>query len=102
MITSKAAIVQINRSSDADIVADINGMKVAFEYERPGSHKPHELIEKQERALAKYDRVMFVCQKQNLDQLVKAVGIQNVVTRGTELAEYIAELQGLAGEKVVN
>ena len=102
LITSKAAIVQINHSADADIVADINGMKVAFEYERPGSHTTQQLIEKQERAQAKYDKVVFVCQAQNLEQLIKAVGVQNVVTRGMELAEYIAEMQCLKGEKVVN
>ncbi len=84
--------VEVNHNDDVDIVADINGNKVAFEYERPKIHTFDQLIKKKEFAENKYGKVVFIGQTSNVSDLVSAVGEQNVVRRGTELLEFITEL----------
>jgi hypothetical protein len=78
--------IEINHFDGVDIVID---GKIAVEYERPGSHNFDELCKKRDAATAGYDEVFFVCQKQNYDLVVKAVGFERVLQRGKELKEWI-------------
>jgi hypothetical protein len=84
--------VEIHHSEDVDIVAEINGKQIAFEYERPGIHTFDQLIKKKEFAQNKYDRVVFIGQTANIKFLTETVGEKNTVKRGIELLELLSEL----------
>ncbi|HWQ96159.1 MAG TPA: ATP-binding protein [Candidatus Methylomirabilis sp.] len=91
-IMNNIPIVSINHNSDVDLIVEINGKKIAIEYERPGSHNFNELVEKRQRAETVADVTIFICQQGNLSQVIEAVGEKNTIQRGSELIERLAEL----------
>lgn len=84
--------IRINHNSDVDIVANINGQTIAFEYERPRTHTVDEIFIKKQNAEKQYGRCVFICQKANYDQVCQAVGKQNTIMRGIELKKYLDKL----------
>jgi hypothetical protein len=82
--------VEISHYEGVDIVVDD---KIAIEYERPGSHSFNELTMKRDAALSEYEQVFFVCQKQNYEQIRKAVGEERTIQRGKDLKEWIENRQ---------
>ncbi len=91
-IMNNIPIVSINHNADADLIIEINGKKIAIEYERPGSHNFNELVEKRQRAERVAVDTFFVCQQANLGQVIEAVGEKNAIPRGSELIERLTEL----------
>jgi hypothetical protein len=91
-IMNNIPIVSINHNDDVDLIIEINGKKIAIEYERPGSHKFNELVEKRQRAESVAVDTIFICQQANLSQVIEAVGEKNAIPRGSELIERLAEL----------
>ena len=90
----RGASVTVNHHDDADVVAEINGVKIAVEYERPRSHTTQELIEKNQRAQKQYDKVLFVCTSTNYKQLAsdKCIGQNQTAARGSMLREHLDNL----------
>jgi hypothetical protein len=91
-IMNNIPIVSINHNGDVDLVIEINGKKIAIEYERPGSHNFNELVEKRQRAESVAVDTIFICQQANLSQVIEAVGEKNAIPRGSELIERLTEL----------
>lgn len=81
--------VEVNNFEDVDIVAEYNGKKYAFEYERPGSHTIEQLKEKLIRAEKQYGIVFFVCTGQNKELLQSTFGEATVIPRGTQLLDFL-------------
>jgi hypothetical protein len=92
LILKDIPILSINHNDDADIVAKVGDKTIAIEYEVPGSHNFNELVEKRQRAEEKYDKVVFICQKANFDDVVKACGIENTIQRGGQLEENLMKI----------
>ncbi len=82
----------INHIEDVDIIAEFKHGKMAFEYERPGSHTTPELLKKKQYAENTYGRVIFIGTVENIKQLSDAVGSEIVVRRGIPLTELLADL----------
>lgn len=82
----------VNHYDDVDIIAEKGDIKIAFEYERPGSHTKDQLIEKKLKAETKYGRVVFIGTVENIKDLMEAVGTDCVVRRGSLLGEMIYEI----------
>ncbi len=87
LIQRNIPILSINRNEDADIVAKVGDKTLAIEYEVPGSHNFEALVAKRQRGEEKYDKVVFICQKANFDDVVKACGSENTIQRGFQLEE---------------
>jgi len=85
----RGASVQVNHYEDADVVAEINGHKLAIEYERPGIHTVDQLIDKNQRLLKQYDEVLFVCTSTNykLISSERCIGQNQTVSRGSMLLD---------------
>ncbi len=92
LIQRNVPILSINRNDDADIVAKIGDKTLAIEYEVPGSHNFEELVAKRQRAEEKYDKVVFICQQANFDDVVKACGSENTLQRGIQLEENLMKI----------
>jgi hypothetical protein len=92
LIQKGIPILSINHSDDVDIVAKIGDKTLAIEYEVPGSHNFNELVEKRQRAESKYDKVVFICQQANFDDIVKACGLENTIQRGLQLEENLMKI----------
>jgi hypothetical protein len=73
-------------------VAKIGDKTLAIEYEVPGSHNFEELVAKRQRAEEKYDKVVFICQQANFDDVVKACGSENTLQRGIQLEENLMKI----------
>ncbi len=86
---------QVNHNDLPDLVMELNGKRLAIEYERPGSHSFKELVEKKERIEKSDAACLFICQNSNLDEVIQAVGEKNVVQRGSELISKLEELVAL-------
>lgn len=84
--------VKINHHTDVDVVAEINGKSIAFEYERPGSHSKNKILEKNIHGLKNYDSLYFVTTSLNYDDIVDNIDEEFVVKRGVQLEELIKEL----------
>jgi hypothetical protein len=82
-------IVKINDYEDVDILVD---GRIGVEYEYPKSHTGDEIQKKRDAALAKYKEVVFVCQSQNYDLIVKAVGSERAIQRGRDLRLWVESL----------
>jgi conjugal transfer ATP-binding protein TraC len=91
-IMNNIPIIAINHNDDVDLLIEVNGKKIAIEYERPGSHNFNELVEKRQRAESIADVTFFVCQAGNLKEVIEAVGEKNAIPRGSELIERLTEL----------
>jgi hypothetical protein len=91
-IMNNIPLISINHNGDVDLIIEVNGKKVAIEYERPGSHNFNELVEKRQRAESVADVTFFVCQAGNLKEVSEAVGEKNTISRGSELIERLTEL----------
>jgi hypothetical protein len=92
LIQRNIPILSINHHDDADIVAKIGNKTLAIEYEVPGSHNFEELVAKRQRAEENYDKVIFICQKANFDDVVKACGLENTIQRGFQLEEILMKI----------
>ena len=92
LIQRNIPILSINHHDDADIVAKIGDKTLAIEYEVPGSHNFEELVAKRQRAEENYDKVVFICQKANFDDVVKACGLENTIQRGIQLEEILMKI----------
>jgi hypothetical protein len=92
LIQKDIPILSINHNADVDIVAKIADKTLAIEYEVPGSHNFNDLVEKRQRAESKYDRVVFICQQANFDDVVKACGLENTIQRGLQLEENLMKI----------
>lgn len=84
--------VQVNQSSDVDILMEINDKKIAFEYERPGSHSHQKILEKNVAGLKKYDAVYFITTSSNYDTIIDSIDEEYVVKRGIQLQELLDTL----------
>lgn len=73
-------------------MAKIGNKTLAIEYEVPGSHNFEELVAKRQRAEENYDKVIFICQKANFDDVVKACGLENTIQRGIQLEEILMKI----------
>jgi hypothetical protein len=82
----------INHAEDVDIIAEFRQGKIAFEYERPGSHNTAELLKKKQYAENTYGRVIFIGTVENIKQLSDSVGSEIVVRRGIPLTELLTDL----------
>jgi hypothetical protein len=93
-------------SQEADAVAVFtlaNGIKktVAFEYETPESkHSKKELQDKRERLKTKehngracFDDVFFIGKREHVPFLIEALGSDFVLQRGSEIADYIKNIE---------
>lgn len=91
---------------EADVVAvfklsDGTLNTIAFEYETPESHhSKKELVDKRERLKTKkqdeascFDDVVFIGKHEHMSFLIEAVGADFARQRGSELAEYIANMK---------
>jgi len=88
-------VVTVHHHHDVDIVAEKNGSTIVFEYERPGSHSPSELVKKLQFAENTYGRCFFVVTGENENDVKGAIGRPNlVVRRGTQLEGLISGLSG--------
>jgi hypothetical protein len=83
---------QINHYENVDIVVELGTEKIAFEYERPGSHTMSELIKKKQEFETKYNKVFFIGTAENIKLLSEAVGSECAVRRGSKLSDLIADL----------
>jgi len=81
--------VEVNHMQTADIFADLGDVKLAIEYERPGSHNESELKSKAVRIEQQQREKLFVVQADNLAQVKTAVGNECVVKRGSELLHHL-------------
>jgi hypothetical protein len=77
--------VVINHHSDADVVVKSSRGMVAFEYERPGTHNPSELLKKKQFAENHHGMVFFICTSDNEESIKEVVGADCVVRRGVQL-----------------
>jgi hypothetical protein len=77
--------VVINHHSDADVLVKSSRGMVAFEYERPGTHNPSELLKKKQFAENHHSMVFFVCNSDNEESIKEVVGADCVVRRGVQL-----------------
>ena len=84
--------VTMNNYDDVDIAAEQGNVKIAFEFEKPGTHTRDELIKKKMSAETKYGRVVFIGTAENISELSEAVGEQNVIPRGSLLTEKLHEI----------
>lgn len=84
--------VEVHHMETADIMAEIDDIKLSIEYERPGSHSKNELKKKSE-AIIKQDRLkLFVTQSDNFVFVKDAIGDDDVVKRGGMLIQHIKNL----------
>jgi hypothetical protein len=88
-------LLQINHNDGVDLLIEVNGKRIAIEYEHPGSHNFKELVDKKERIMNSGAEPLFICQKSNFEEVIKAVGDKNVVQRGSELVSKLEELEQL-------
>ena len=88
-MANKGISVQINHTSDVDLVIEINDQKIALEYERPGSHCSKQINEKEINALKKYDAVYFITTSLNYDTICENINKKYVVKRGIMLKELL-------------
>jgi hypothetical protein len=89
------AKAQVNHHDDVDVAVELlDGQKIAFEYEIPGTHSITELATKKHAAELKYGKVYFIGSSSNMKELEEAVG-ESAIPRGSELLEL---LQGLVGK----
>lgn len=84
--------VEVHHSKTADILAEIDDIKLSIEYERPGSHNKEELKTKA-GSIKKQDRmVLFVTQSDNFKQVKSAIVDDVVVKRGGMLIKHLEYL----------
>jgi hypothetical protein len=88
----RGIISTVNHNEGPDVVAEIGNKKIAFEYEKAGSHDLNELIQKKQIDEKQFSNVFFIGSLQNIGQLVKAVGSENAVRRGLQLEELIEDI----------
>ena len=81
-----------NNNNEPDMVTKIKGNMIAFEYELPGDHTPHELIKLRESAETKYDKVYFICNLLNYNILTETLGEDYVVQYGSNLETLLNKL----------
>jgi hypothetical protein len=79
--------VKVNHSDDVDISTG----GIGFEYEHAGSHNLSEIIEKKERGLLKYKKILFIGSKANEAILIEGAGKDFVVRRGKQLEKWLDE-----------
>lgn len=96
MIENKWEDVQVHHAHTADILAELDGVKLSVEYERPGSHNQEELKRKSESITKQERTVLFVTQSDNFSHVKSAVVDDAVVKRGGMLINHLEYLaQGL-------
>ena len=84
--------VEVHHMETADILAEIENIRLSIEYERPASHNKNELKKKAE-AIINQDRLkLFVTQSDNFNFVKDAVGDDDVVKRGGMLIQHIENL----------
>lgn len=79
--------VNVNHSDDVDISTG----GIGFEYEHAGSHNLSEIIDKKERGLLKYKKILFIGSKANEGILIEGAGKDFVVRRGKQLEKWLEE-----------
>ena len=81
-----------DNTNEPDMVTKIKGKTIAFEYELPGDHTPHELIKLREQTENKYDKVYFICNLLNYKILIETLGEDYVVQYGSNLETLLNKL----------
>jgi hypothetical protein len=82
---------KIDDFKDVDVSTNINGKRIAFEIEV--SHKKAaDLNTKKSNAQQNHDIVYFIVTGDNIDDVAKAIGSENVIPRGGRFAEILQEL----------
>jgi hypothetical protein len=79
--------VTVNHSDDVDVSTG----DIGFEYEHAGSHDLQEIIEKKQRGLLKYKKILFIGSKANEAILIEGAGKDFVVRRGKQLERWLDE-----------
>jgi len=90
----RGATVEVNHYETADVVATINGVTIAVEYERDRSHTAQQLIEKNQKLLKQYDKVLFVSTSTNYKFISadRCIGENQTAARGFMLREHLDNL----------
>ena len=84
--------VEVNHMQTADILAEYEDVRIAIEYERPGSHSESELKEKAIRIEQQQRLQLFVVQTDNMAMVQKAVGENYTFKRGKQLVDHLDSL----------
>lgn len=84
--------VEVHHMETADILAEIDDIKLSIEYERPGSHNKTELKRKAEAIINQERLKLFVTQSDNFKQVKNAIGDDDVVKRGSMLIHHLENL----------
>jgi hypothetical protein len=83
--------IVINNYDDVDLSGKFNGLKYGFEYEHPESHDVDDIIKKKERSQRKYDMVLFIGSKANIEILIEGAGEDFATKRGKDLEKWIKD-----------
>jgi hypothetical protein len=79
---------EVNHHDSVDISTNINGSKIAFEFEISKKDR-NVLIQKYENALKDHAEVYFICTSSNIDELTEVLGASIVIPRGAQFEEFI-------------
>jgi hypothetical protein len=100
LLLSGVSDVVVEHHDGVDVSAKIGDERIAFEYERPGSHTQDELTDKLLRAETNHGRCYFVGSTANEGLLKNAVGEHNVVKRGIGLKHLIDTLTNQSNQEI--
>lgn len=87
ILIEKGKVPKVNHSDDVDISCD----DIGFEVEHAGSHNLQEIIDKKQRGLLKYKKILFIGSKANEAVLIEGAGKDFVVRRGKQLETWLNE-----------
>jgi hypothetical protein len=83
--------LDVQHFGDVDLSGTYKGVKFGFEYEHPESHDLSDIIEKKERGLRKYDELLFIGSKANIDVLIEGAGQDFAIKRGQDLEKWLKD-----------
>jgi energy-coupling factor transporter ATP-binding protein EcfA2 len=83
--------LDVQHFGDVDLSGTYRGVKFGFEYEHPESHNLSDIIEKKERGLRKYDELLFIGSKANVEVLIDGAGQDFAIKRGKDLEKWLKD-----------
>jgi hypothetical protein len=95
--------VILSHTQDADVVVNLSGELIAFEYQTSGNNDPKRIIQKRINYENKYSKLFFVGNSSSVLELSKALGLpvysrknrdSIIIPRGTMLEEVCRNLTG--------
>jgi len=81
--------ITINHNDEEDLRGKKNGIILAIEYEKKGSHTTEQLLEKKRAALEKGMEVRFICSSEDYPFIAGIVGEDYCLQRGAAVAEFL-------------